>query len=234
MDQLTRRIEHIKNILTSSELRTLCFDLGLDAAALANDDISIFASNIVNHLQETNQLEHLIHIRELDESIAEQISDEAGHLIRLHAMMMETCGSETMRQVCKNSPLRGWETFQELAKRDFYREIIILANRKGHLPALIDSMKKACHEFRLEPLQSPNRTQKPGLPWQRMEILNWIQNQASQQDLAHLAFLVGVDFEEYFWPSNDHNQKGQHFADYFEKRNRLHEVQRGLKQIVDS
>lgn len=224
MDEIARRIEHIKTVLSSEELRVLCFDLEIDYDHLIDDDSEIFASNLLSYLQEENQLETLMDMDYFfDESMAKGLSPDAVQRIALHTEMMISNNKNEVIKLCKEIPLYKWEDHESLDDRDFYREVILLAKRRGYLPKLEETFFKADSLDSLDWLLAINTELSNLNPKQREGFILWMKNQASINDLAHLGFLMGRydNIETSFMNSE---KWVNWFVDYFERRNRLGQV----------
>lgn len=231
MDELTRRIKHIQTVLSHEELRTLCFDLGLDPAVFENDDSYEFAENLLTYLKENNQLDSLIRDPFLDESMTKEIPSEAIRLIQLHNMMMAYSDKEAVIQVCNDVPLKGWKDYEQLGDRDFFREVILLASRKGHLASLEDAFMQADSNLSSGSFMNTSKEQQGTGSEQKSELIMWMAIQASTNDLDHLAFLMGNTNYVFFGRSKDWSIKN--FVEHYEKRGRLHQVLAAKKQITE-
>ncbi|MCP4428553.1 MAG: hypothetical protein GY803_29050 [Chloroflexi bacterium] len=232
MDELSKRIEHIKTVLSHEELRTLSFDLGLNYSSIESDDSNEFAENLLSYLKETDQLESLVHTLFLDESMSEEVSPERGKLIQLHnTLMSHSDKMEVIIQACEDIPLTGWRKYEQLDDRDFYREILILAERRGWLDALESMLTNADLSSQLASFSAASRNEQSLDARQKDDLLEWMNKQASVNDLTHLAFLMGKDSENFSLRNTE--EWIDEFVSYFEKRGRLNQVLAAKKRITD-
>lgn len=231
MNELSEIEEHIKIVLSFSELNNLCFRFGLEDHTFERDNSFDLACYILDYLRETNQLELLFQHPPLQESMSKQIPAKAVKPMKLHHLIMISGEKEKVVQICRETPLVGWEEFESLGDRDFYREIIILANRRGYISAFENKWADIEPNSHFKTFLIELDTQQKINPKQTNDLLLWMQEQASLNDLAHLAFHLGKDHENY---SLDTDTGVEEFVDYFEKRDRLYQVLAAKKWIVDT
>lgn len=232
MDELSKRIEHIQTVFSHKELRTLCFNLGLDYTFFESEDSYEFAQYVLRYLQEKGQLELLVHYEYLDESMSVELPSETTRLIQLHNVMMTSSDKKAVIQACNDIPLQGWGKYEQLDDRDFYREVILLSKRKGHLTTLENVLIDADLSLSLASYPIPSYEQQSVDSEQRKELIVWMKNEANANELAHLAFLMGTDVEEYDFGGANKDKGVKEFVGYFEKRDRLYQVVAAKNQIL--
>ena len=185
MAEISERIKHIKTVLSSNELRTLCFDLEVDYDQLADNDPAIFVSNLIRYLEDEDQIKALMDTDYFfDESMAKGLSSDAIQVIALHTEMMTSSNRNAVVNLCREIPLTKWEKYKSLDDQDFYSEVILLAKRRGYLSKLEETFLKTDSLDFLDWLLAINVEQSTLNPEQRDELISWMQTQACVNDLA--------------------------------------------------
>lgn len=234
---------HIENCLSDSEIEDICFIVRLDTSNLRHLTRAEKLEQLWKHIEQ-NHLQGLLHNDpHLLQSRANTLSPEAMKLIELHFSMCRSFTEPQIAQIVSSMEMKIKDGVVQAKVRDTVRELILWANRRRRLTELIDFCHILNPQFQpLKPLQIFDEIDFPNQD--ARELANAIASNLDLEDFKQLAFLLGVNYEDFDFnnfdnpelnPLNSASPKlrwSVNFTNYFARRGRLNQVYSAYQSLV--
>jgi hypothetical protein len=176
-EQLVRLRQILDSLFNEAELRTLCFDLGVDYDALPGEEKASKARELIAYLNRRGLVPDLVEVimgrrpniplddllKEQSASLEYQVPFSKGSPVQISNIMTKYFSEVDLKDICLELGV-DYENLLGERHRDKVRELVLYARRRGLISELIEAMRLYRPDISLDEVERTERVPAPVPP----------------------------------------------------------------------